>query len=328
MSTGTRFFGLLLAIALLIGAVIVDWYLIQRAMLQHASGTTWQQTTGTIVTTTVTSRRTKNARRYRVAVTYEYQAGGETRTGSTIVVDDSRGPSFRSEADARRAYPQGASVPVFVDPADPKNAALVVGLQKTTIALLYFAGVLNAFAVTMLRSSVRSFAYRAEPVRYYLIEDDSNRAVLRLSHFNALEFGVLWIGLTCVAVALGVLTLPSTVPMAWIGLVVLAGAGVLGFLWRLASLRAGRFDIVVDRVAGFVTLPPRIGQPAVVQDMARIDEIELRESGVSNAKSKPATADIYVHTADAEPRAIAKWIERGEAEVIATWLRRECALDA
>lgn len=328
MSTGTRLFGLLIVVALLIGAVIADWYLIRRAMSQHASGTTWQQTTGTIVTTTVTSRKTKNARRYRVAVTYEYEAGGEIRRGSTIVVDDSRGPSFRSEADARRAYPQGASVPVFVDPADPKNAALVVGLQKTTIALLYFAGVLNAFALTMLRSSIRAFACRTDPIRYYLIEDDANRAVLRLSHLNAVEFGLMWIGLSCVAVALGVLMLPSTVPVAWFGVPVLAGVGVLGFLWRFLSLRAGRFDIVVDRVSGFVTFPPRVGQASVVHDMARVDQIELRDSGISSGKDKQPTADVYVHTADAAPRALAKWMERGEAEVIATWLRRECALEA
>lgn len=138
MSTGTRLFGLLIVVALLIGAVIADWYLIRRAMSQHASGTTWQQTTGTIVTTTVTSRKTKNARRYRVAVTYEYEAGGEIRRGSTIVVDDSRGPSFRSEADARRAYPQGASVPVFVDPADPKyRSAIVVFWSPTTSAAFF-----------------------------------------------------------------------------------------------------------------------------------------------------------------------------------------------
>ncbi|MFN9972445.1 MAG: hypothetical protein ACK58T_21405, partial [Phycisphaerae bacterium] len=69
MSTGTRFFGLLLAIALLIGAVIADWYLIRRALAQYASGAGWQQTTGTIVTTTVTSRKTKGGRRYRATVT-------------------------------------------------------------------------------------------------------------------------------------------------------------------------------------------------------------------------------------------------------------------
>jgi hypothetical protein len=180
MSTGTRFFGLLLAIALLIGAVIADWYLIRRALAQYASGAGWQQTTGTIVTTTVTSRKTKGGRRYRATVTYEYQAAGETRTGSTIVVDESEGPSFRSESAARSAFPQGGSVPVYVDPADPTNAALVVGLQKKTIALLYFAGVLNAFALTMLRPSIRSFGVRREPICYYLIEDDASRAVLRV----------------------------------------------------------------------------------------------------------------------------------------------------
>jgi hypothetical protein len=328
MSTGTRFFGLLLAIALLIGAFIADWYLIRRAMAQHASGVSWQQTTGTIVTTTVTSRKVKNGRRYRAAVTYAYEAAGETRTGSTIVVDESEAPSFRSESAAKSAFPQGGSVPVYVDPADPTNAALVVGLQKKTIALLYFAGVLNAFALTMLRPSIRSFGVRGEPIRYYLIEDDASRAVLRLSHLNALEFGVMWIGLASIAVGLGVLLLPSSVPMAWIGLPILAGVGVLGFVWRFAAHRAGRFDIVVDRASGFVTFPPGIGRAAVVQDMALVDQIELRDSTVSNSKNKQPTADIYVHTADTEPRALAKWIERGEAELLAKWLRRECALDS
>lgn len=328
MSTGTRFFGLLFAIALLVGAVIADWYLIRRAMVQHASGTVWQQTTGTIVTSTVTSRKAKGGRRFRPAVTYEYEAAGETRTGSTIIVDESEGPSFRSESDAKNAFQQGASIPVYVDPADPKNAALVVGLQKKTIALLYLAGVLNAFAITILRPSIRSFGARADPIRYYLAEDDPSRAVLRLSHLNAIEFGVMWIGLACGAVGVGVLALPSSLVTVWIGLSVVLSAGLLGGLWRFAALRAGRFDIVVDRASGFLTLPPRIGQAVIVQDMALVDEIELRDSAASNAKNKQPTADIYMHVADSEPRSIVRWIERGEAELIANWLRRECDLDA
>lgn len=327
MSTSIRFFGLLFAVALLVGAAVADWYLIRRVAIQNASGTTWQQTTGTIISTTVTSRKTKGGRRYRAGVTYQYEVAGETRTGTTVVVGDSDPPSFASETAARQASPQGASIPVYVDPVDPSNAALVVGLQKKTIALLYLAGVLNAAALTILRPSIRSFAFRAAPIRYYLIEDNVNRGVIRLSHLNAIEFAMMWMGLASAAVAIGVLVLPSTVPVAWLGLPVLAAVGLTGTLWRLASFRSGRFDVVVDRASGFVTFPPRSGQAAVVQDMALIDGIELRDSPVGNGKGKPATADIYVHTSGSEPRAIAKWIDGSEAAIIVAWLRRECALE-
>lgn len=328
MSTFSRFMGLLIALALLIGAAVADFYLISKAMNEHASSG-WPQVTGTITTSTAVAHRNKNGRRYRPSVTYTYDVDGETRTGKVITIGESRGPSFRSEKSALELYPVGKSVPVFVDPASPGNAALVVGLQRNTVAFLFFIGLLNAVAAIMLRPSIRSFAFRGEPIRYYLVEDSPQRAVLRLAHMTAAEFGFLWGGFASVAVGVAVLLVPGPVlTVAAAGLAVVAIGCVLGFLRRRSTLAAGRHDVVVDRGSGMVALPPTWSEasgPTI--DMAMIDRVEVRASQ-SRSKNNQSTAEIALHAAEwEEPRVTATWMSLDEAAVIAVWLRQELQLD-
>lgn len=328
MSTFSRFMGLLIALALLIGAAMADFYLIGKAINEHASSK-WPQVMGTITTSTATAYRNKNGRRYRPSVTYTYEIDGETRTGKVITIGESRGPSFRSEKSALELYPVGATVPVFVDPASPSNAALVVGLQRNTVAFLFFVGLLNAVAAIMLRPSIRSFAFRGEPIRYYLVEDSPQRAVLRLAHMTAPEFGFLWGGIASAAMGVAVLLVPGPVLLAAAaGLGVVAIVCLLGFLRRRSTLAAGRHDVVVDRGSGLLTLPPKWTEAAgPTIDMAMVDRVELRASE-SRSKNKQATAEIAVHAAEwEEPRVTATWMTLDEAAVIANWLRQELQLD-
>jgi hypothetical protein len=246
-----------------------------------------------------------------------------------ITIGESRGPSFRSEKSARELYPVGAQVPVFVDPTSPGNAALVVGVRRNTVAFLFFIGILNAVALIMLRPSIRSFAFRGEPIRYYLVEDSPQRAVLRLAHMNAPEFGLLWGGIASAALGLAVLMIPGPVLMvaaAGLGVVVIVCG--LGFLRRRATLAAGRHDVGVDRGAGMMTLPPTWTEsegPTI--DMAMVDRVEVRASQ-TRSKNNQATAEIAVHAASwDEPRVTATWMTLDEAAVIAGWLRQELQLD-
>lgn len=328
MSTFSRFIGVLIALALLIGAAVADFYLISKALNEHASSK-WPQVTGTITTSAAVSYRNKNGRRYRPTVTYTYDVDGETRTGKVITIGESSGPSFRSEKSALELYPVGTQVPVFVDPASQSNAALVVGVQRNTVAFLFFIGLLNAVAAIMLRPSIRAFAFRGEPIRYYLVEDSPQRAVLRLAHMTATEFGFLWGGFASVVMGVVVLVLPGPVlTVAAAGLAVVAIACVLGFLRRRSTLAAGRHDVVVDRGSGAVTLPPTWMEAAgPTIDMAMVDRVEVRASQ-TRSKNNQSTAEIALHAAEwEEPRVMATWMSLDEAAVIAGWLRQELQLD-
>lgn len=333
MSTASRVIGLLFALALLVGAAVADFYLIGRVLTEHASSN-WPSVSGTIATSTAAPFRNKSSRRYRLAVTYTYEAAGETRTGRVIAVGESRGPSFRSEAQALRQYPVGATVPVYYDPASPGNAALVVGVQRRTVSLLLFAGALNAMALVLLRPSIRSYACRDEPIRYYLAADEPQRAVLRVTHLNAIEFGVLFAGVASGIAGLCVLALPGS-PRT-VGAIAAGGVALvwlLGFLRRSSTLAAGRHDVVIERDTGTVTLPSRGGQSPVKVDMAMVDRVELRATPAVKVKGgdgkDQSTAEVVVHVAELdEPRKVASWITIDEAAVIASWLRQEFQLDS
>lgn len=328
MSTFSRVMGLVIALALLVGAALADFYLIGKAVNEHASSK-WSRVSGTITTSAVAASRTKNGKRYRPSVTYTYDVGGQTLTGRVITIGESRGPSFRSEKAALDLYPVGKQVPVFVDPAAPANAALVVGLQSKTVAFLFMVGLFNAVALIMLRPAIRAFAFRSQPILYYLIEDGPQRAVLRLSQLSAAEFGVLWGGLASLLVGIATLMLPwPLLPVAGAGLGAVAIVTVLGFLRRRSTLAAGRHDIIVDRGAGMLTLPPSWAEatgPTI--DMAMVDRVELRASQ-TQSKNKQATAEIAVYAAEWDvPRVTATWVTLDEAAVLANWLKNELQLE-
>lgn len=328
MSTFSRVMGLLIALALLVGAALTDFYLVSKALNEHASSK-WSQVTGTITTSTAVTSRSKSGKRYRPSVTYTYDVDGQTLTGRVITIGESRGPSFRSEKAALDLYPVGKQVPVFVDPAAPANAALVVGLQDKTVAFLFMIGLFNAVALIMLRPAIRAFAFRSQPILYYLIEDGPQRAVLRLSQLSAAEFGVLWGGLASLIMGVAMLLVPwPLLPVAAAGAGVVAIITVLGFLRRRSTLAAGRHDIVVDREAGMLTLPPTWAEasgPTI--DMALVDRVELRASQ-TQSKNKQATAEIAVHAAGwNEPRVTSTWVTLDEAAIIAAWLQKELQLE-
>jgi hypothetical protein len=85
---------------------------------------------------------------YRPVVEYEYVVDGVTYRGDTIV---SGLIQFNWKGAAARLinrYPVGAKIPVFVDPADPRNAALQLGLDKNfPIFALVFSALIVLFVL-------------------------------------------------------------------------------------------------------------------------------------------------------------------------------------
>jgi hypothetical protein len=86
----------------------------------------WTATTATIVTSGVRVEGTGRRISFLPAVTYQYQAGGQPRTGTRLgFVSWGFHRWGRDEAEkALRPYPPGATVPVYVDPARPDEATL------------------------------------------------------------------------------------------------------------------------------------------------------------------------------------------------------------
>jgi hypothetical protein len=98
----------------------------QQSTAYRQNAQAWPGTSGTVLMSSVQSKRTGNSRSTYPVVVYQYQVNGKDYQGQRIKA----GEQFLSvrvagEAQATVArYPIGATVTVYYDPANPSESAL------------------------------------------------------------------------------------------------------------------------------------------------------------------------------------------------------------
>jgi hypothetical protein len=115
-----------LPVVVLAGLVFFLYRQHQRSQAVRAAARSWQQTTGTVVSSTVQVRRTGRSRSEIPVVVYQYVVHGQTYHGQTVRAGE-RFFSARLAGQARETaarYPSGASVTVYYDPQNPAESAL------------------------------------------------------------------------------------------------------------------------------------------------------------------------------------------------------------
>ena len=115
-----------------------------------ADAGSWPSTPGRITASGVETSAISRGRGYVPSVTFRYEVAGRSYTRSRIwltarsTFDDQEGAE-----EFLRAYPAGATVPVFYNPADPDDAALLIESQAGPASFLILAGLIliaGAFA--------------------------------------------------------------------------------------------------------------------------------------------------------------------------------------
>lgn len=135
----------------LVGVIAFTGYTAGTAYLDYTSEKT--QVTGTVVSSEVD--RDTGGRRSGVSfypeVTYTYEYEGETYTSSNLKPGEGSSSMSRSQAEEIVAeHPEGATVTVYVDTADPSNAWLQDKLPVGNIATSLLIGV-GAVVIFYLR---------------------------------------------------------------------------------------------------------------------------------------------------------------------------------
>jgi len=102
------------------------------AQKDAAAVTKWPTTTGTVLMSTLESRRTNNGRHAQYPVVlYSYQASGRTYQGNRIAP----GPEVGGTGAPKRlaGYETGSQVTVYYNPNDPSDAVL-----ETTVSSIFW----------------------------------------------------------------------------------------------------------------------------------------------------------------------------------------------
>jgi len=121
--------GLCATIVPLIFLVVLGIFLYRRSQQGQAAkqaAQSWQSTMGTVLSSSVQSRRSGNSTSTYPVVVYQYQVNGQMHQSQTIKAGEQFfNVRIIGEAQATSArYPVGAQVLVYYNPANPKESAL------------------------------------------------------------------------------------------------------------------------------------------------------------------------------------------------------------
>jgi hypothetical protein len=112
---------------LLLGGV--GFFLYKRSQQSNAArqaAQSWLSTTGTVLMSSVQSRRSGNSTTTFPVVVYQYEVNGKTHQSQTIKAGEQfMNVRILGQADATAArYPIGANVTVYYNPTNPAESAL------------------------------------------------------------------------------------------------------------------------------------------------------------------------------------------------------------
>jgi len=116
----------ILPVVFLVGFGIFMYRRSQQGKAAKEAAQTWPGTMGTVLSSSVQSRRSGNSTSTYPVVIYQYQVSGQTYQGQTIKAGE-QFFSVRIMGDAQATvarYPIGAQVMVYYNPTNPKESAL------------------------------------------------------------------------------------------------------------------------------------------------------------------------------------------------------------
>ncbi len=298
---------------------------------QIIAAQTWRTTTGTIQSSrVVVSSIGKGKFRHRPTVMYTYQVDGREYTSLAIAAGTPDSMQSRNKAYAERvirANPVGATVPVFYDAADPRRAALAVGLQTQTVLMLFFAIPFDVVAIGVAVFLLRAQRAADDPLLGRLVRDDGTIAVVRFGTFWPATAGCLGAGVSAFALIFGLMFWYSgDPPMEAIAAATVAVvlSGLACYALRARAISAGRYDLIVDRQIRQLTLPSRRRDlDRAILRFDALSKIELRLDDGRKVNRKSTWQLVFAGRGLDGERIVAYWLESADATRLGKWLARE-----
>lgn len=304
-----------------------DVYLVNRFAKQLSSASSWQQTTGVIQSSKiVTGHTSKGGKTYRPEISYTYSVDGRAFSSSIIAAGGTDGFGNSDSTQIVQANPVDATVPVYYDPSDPSDAALMVGLQPRSFMMVIFLIPFNAVLLAMVVFLRRAHRYAGDPLLGRIVMDDGNRAVLRMSQITPLTAGCLGAG---IAGFIGIFVAAfawSGQPPLHIAATILGSAlavGCLAAFWRSSAIASGKYDIELDRTFKRITLPH--SRKSYNQESLRFADLIIAIELDSKRKmNKQSTWKLHLsgkNEGDSAYTAI--WLTSDDARTLAKWLSKQ-----
>lgn len=248
------------------GGIAVLVFLVLPATTGTWRAQSWEQGEAMLVSASLETRRGDDATTYRVNARYTYQYRGRDYSSDRVTISDAADNigSFQQDLARRliRAREAGRPVPVWINPANPREAVLNRDFRWGVLALslglgVVFTGVGGSLAWFGLRARRKTAAAPFAVDRPWLLRPEWAGPAIRSGGGAKIAWvmTVLW---NAIAVPIGILGtlefLGGNRPAAFALLFPLVGAGLLTWALRetLAWRRFGAAPLVMDPYPGAI----------------------------------------------------------------------------
>ncbi|HLP09317.1 MAG TPA: DUF3592 domain-containing protein [Opitutaceae bacterium] len=283
---------------------------------------------GTVISSTVITSEDSDGPVYRPEVRYRYQVGERELVGDRLSYENLFASGADSANEAVAAFPAGAAIRVYFNPADPTDALLRPGLSARQLFLALFLTPFNA-VMLFLWAAVAKWLWlkRTRPPAGGLrIESGLRGTSVRLGGMPALGAGLAAVaGVSFASIfvvgfaSLGFRPSFPTITGVWI---LVLGGGLVATLWQAARNRSDRQRLLIDEVSGNVDLPPTHGRAQRVQIPASaLTAVQLSRELVTDSDGDThAKFALALKAKDRASERLALWADETQTRGFATWL--------
>ncbi|MEM1058304.1 MAG: DUF3592 domain-containing protein [Verrucomicrobiota bacterium] len=293
------------------------------------------ETTGVVTHSEVDRRSDSDGTTYSADIRYDYEVKGQTYTHDKHAYGAMGSSDYDLAHGVVRRFAEGKEVTVYYNPADPQDAVLDRSFESIPWFMLLF---LTPFNLVMLGlwAGCGYGVYRAlfgkeeGTVGGHQVEHRGFQTRVKIGQGSPLITGM---------VGIGIVSFIAIFPIAFLGLtnnyyaligaaVLMGAAGIFGAVWQAGRNASGKGDLVIDRTAMKLIVPPTkgFGEPTELSLM------ELNTVGVkrvSNSKNSTQFAPTVTYLDQNEIRQevlLCQWSDEAAAEELADWLRQELGL--
>ncbi len=287
----------------------------------------YSETTGTITYSEVTESTDSDGTTYGFTVNYTYVVDGRTYASAryrySMWSSSSRSPARTLKA----SFPEGATVPVFYDPAAPEDAVLATGVEGQELFLLMF---MNPFNLVMLGGWYGVlFGRRKEDEEEVESFVHGGLLHVRLERTSPVAAGLVGFGLASffgafvVGIPAGMNPSLTTMLLTWSALI---AVGVYSARKQAAKLAAGDYDLILDEGSRRLSLPvgpDRKERLEVRWSQVQSISVETHTTKDSDGDAQTSWRPTVVLTTPTGERseAIVDWKDERRATALVAWLK-------
>jgi hypothetical protein len=299
---------------------------------RQALATRYPSTDGIILSSKVTEEEGEEGPIQHVNLEYAYAVGGRNYTGSRYRYDELNWSDSAWAENVVAAHPPGIKVKVFFDSASPQDSVLATGIHGSDLFHLAFMTPFNCAMLgfwllcwsrlkhNWFKPEAGGVKIMTEPARIRVRLTPYSTTTVTLAATSLLAFLSFFV--ICFFAG-GENASMRTMKVTWT--VILSG-GLAAGAWHALRIMSGKYDLVIDKLGGFLELPPTHGRKTRRRvPVTSVKEVHVETIKKTHHQEEPESPKFgpTLVMLGLEPRSerLVEWYDADKADGFVAWLR-------